>query len=156
MALNANDFNFENNLNNRIATINNDILNHRLPRVPIRNRIYYNENGVSGNVQFVLPDNWVHFLENDVNNNYHTIRINYEYFIICYYRDLERIITLRDTLMQIANIDGNEEEMNEINNIDGNEEVINEINNVNNTINDIANAIINVGNIYLGILYQLD
>ena len=140
MALNADDFNFENNLNNRIATINNDILNNRIPCVGIGNRIYANENGNPFSVQLILPDNWVNFYENDRNNNFNTIRICYVYSLLHYYRDLNRIYAYRDIL---DNIDAN--------NID---EFANEMNNVYNTIDMITDSITHIGNIYLGIILQ--
>ena len=142
MALNANDFNFENNLNNRIATMNINILNNRPPRILVENLIYYSENGVSSNVPFTMPDNWAVLYENDPLVNFHFIRICYEYFLISYYRDLERILTYRDTFNEIG-----------VDYINGGE---NEMNNINNTINTITNSITEIGNIYLGVLLEYD
>ena len=68
----------------------------------------------------------------------HFIRICYEYFLISYYRDLERILTYRDDFNEIGADNIN----------DGG----NEMNNIHNTINAITNAITEIGNIYLGIL----
>mgnify|MGYP001174918408 CR=1 FL=1 len=138
MAINANDFDFENNLNNQIVTINSNILSNRPPRILIENLIYYSENGVSSNVPFTMPDNWAVLYENDPLVNFHFIRICYEYFLISYYRDLERILTYRDNFNEIGADNIN----------DGG----NEMNNIHNTINAITNAITEIGNIYLGIL----
>tara|TARA_B100001121_G_scaffold291968_1_gene293183 strand:- start:8072 stop:8578 length:507 start_codon:yes stop_codon:yes gene_type:complete len=138
MNSNVNDFDFENNLNNQIATMNGDILNHRHPRILIGNHIYYTENGVSSNVPFTIPDNWMEIYRNDPLVNFHSIRICYEYFLISYYRDLERILIYRDNFNEIG--------------VDNINDGGNEINNIHNTINAITDSIIYIGNVYLGVL----
>tara|TARA_B100001123_G_C14999075_1_gene902775 strand:+ start:11 stop:445 length:435 start_codon:yes stop_codon:yes gene_type:complete len=140
MDIHANEFPFEDRLNNRIVDINNRILNNPPPRVIIGNHIYYNENGVSSSVPFSMPNNWVTIYENEPNNNFNTIRICYEYFLISYYRDMGRMVAYLNTLNQIG-----EENIN-----DGG----NEMNNVRNTLNTITNSILEIGNIYLGILLE--
>ena len=142
MAINANDYDFEHNLNNRIGTMNDNILNQRIPCVCIGNQIYANENGNLTIVPLLMPDNWVNFYEEDVNNNFQTIRICYIYFLTNYYRDLNRIITYRDNLYNIG-----AENINVFSN---------EINNTHNTINSITNCILEIGNIYLGIILRDD
>jgi hypothetical protein len=140
MAINPNDFNFENNINNRIVTMNINILNNRPHRILIGNLIYYSENGVSSNVPFTMPDNWVALYENNPLANFHYIRICYEYFLINYYRDLERILTHRDSVNEIG--------------VDNINDGGNEMNNINNTIDAITNDITEIGNIYLGVLLE--
>ena len=138
MNIRTNDYDFENNLNNQIATKNSSILNHRLPRILIGNHIYYTENGVSSNVPFTTPDNWMEIYGYNPLVNFHSIRICYEYFLISYYRDLERILTYRDNFNEIG--------------VDNINDGGNEMNNIHNTINAITNSITEIGNIYLGVL----
>ena len=140
MANNANHYAFENSLNNRISTINNNILNHRFPCVGIANQVYLNEDGNLSIVPLIMPDNWANVYENDRNNNFNTIRVCYIYFLTNYYRDLNRTVQYLDNLHNIG-----------AENIDV---FANEINNAYNTINVITNCILEIGNIYLGIMLR--
>ena len=140
---NINNHNVNNHdINNRIVDINDNLMNINPVRIIIGNLIYYIENGVTSNVDFVSPNNWVDYYEQDPNNNYYTIRICYEYYLISYYRDIDRLIEHLNLLNAIGADNINNGGL--------------EINNINNSINVIRNNIQIIGNIYLGILLQQD
>jgi hypothetical protein len=144
--INSNDNNFNDildigineNQNNRITDINKEILERNPITIIINNNIYSRDNNNVSSAQYIFYRNWDQYYTNNLDDSIDTIRINYEYIILGYYRD---IFSQKRYLNQLYAIDAES--------IEGGLILINE------TVQDIEylkNKIIAVGNVYLGIL----
>ena len=115
-----------------INQINEEIVNTNPPRAIVGNMVFYVDGNTSSSVPFVPPRNWVNYYERDPNNNYYTIRINYEYYILSHFKSLDRLVEHLNILNAIG-----EETIN-----DGGVEtegVVNSIYQIENDIQEIGN-----------------
>ena len=130
--------NLNENQNNYITDINKKILERNPITIIINNNIYTRENNNISTAPYIFYKKWDKYYTNNLNNTIDSIRINYEYMIIGYYRD---IFSQKQYLNHLYAINAET--------IQGGLILINE------TVRDIEylkNKIIEIGNIYLGIL----
>ena len=126
------------NQNNYITDINKKILERNPITIIINNNIYTQENNNISTAPYIFYKNWNKYYTNNLKNTINAIRINYEYIIMGYYRD---IFSQKQYLNYLYAINAETIQVGLI--------LINE------TVRDIEylkNKIIEIGNIYLGIL----
>ena len=130
--------NLNENKNNYITDINKKILERNPITIIINNNIYTRENNNISTAPYIFYKNWNKYYTNNLKNTINAIRINYEYIIMGYYRD---IFSQKQYLNYLYAINAETIQVGLI--------LINE------TVRDIEylkNKIIEIGNIYLGIL----